>query len=463
MKIRTIKAKITIWFSILFLILVASVMILLIFVAQSVVQNNKSDDLKELVLANLEELEYLNPDDNFGDDVGDQFIEWQDGFIEIDDDFCDYMNGIYISLYGGGELLYGENPIDAYPDILPPEDRKLQKIQYSAKEYYVYDIKVNGERLEGLWLRGIVNTQEDVPALLHVSRLMILVLPILAAIAIFGGYLLSKRAINPLDDISEQASQISGGPDLSKRIHIENKSIETDRVVDTFNGMFERLQNSFEVEKQFTSDVSHELRTPVAVILAECEYALEEESAAEWREALEVIFKQSKKMAEMIEELLTFTRIDRGTIDLRWEEVNLVELVREVCLEQELIWKKDICMNLELEEQVLIRADRMLLERLVKNLVANAYQYGNEPGNIWVRVYEENGKQILSVCDDGIGIQKEDIPNIWNRFYRGDNARKDRESTGLGLSMVRRIAILHHAETKVFSELGKGSAFLISF
>lgn len=465
MMIKTIKAKITIWFAILFLILVGGVMVFLFLVGQSTVYNSTQDKLRELVESNAGELEYLNPDEELGDDEGDHFVEWMDGYLEIDDDFREYSGGVYISLYGDQELLYGENPIGAIPDVLPFRDGELRRVKYERKEYYVYDMQVHGERLEGLWLRGVVNRQEDVPVLLRVSRFMLLALPILAVLAIYGGYQLAKRALKPLDEISDQASSISSGSDLSHRIRIEekNESRETHQLVDTFNHMFERLHISFEAEKKFTSDASHELRTPVAVILAECEYALDEKDPTEWREALEVISRQGTKMAEMIEELLTFTRLERGTIEARWEEIDLSKIAEEVCREQEKIRKKEIRMHTELQGPVWIRADRKLLERLIRNLVVNAYQYGKEPGNVWVRTYEEDGKKVLSVRDDGIGIDEGDLPNIWNRFYRADNARKDRDSTGLGLSMVKQIAILHHAQTKVFSKIGEGTTFLIFF
>lgn len=463
MKLRTIKAKITFWFSVLFLILVIGVMIFSYFVGHSTVQKNTKQKLRSLVEANIEELEYMYPGEDLGDDEGDYFIEWRGGFLEIDDDFRKNYNGVSIALYDGNDFLYGEDPIGAAPSAYPFDDSGIRSVKYGGDVYYLYDTEVHGERLDGLWLRGVISDQEDVPILLRVTRMMLLALPILALIAIYGGYLIAGRTLQPLSDISEQANSISSGSDLSRRIRIDHESAETAQLVDTFNGMFERLHASFEAEKQFTSDASHELRTPVAVILAECEYALDEENPAEWREALEVVSRQGMKMSGMIEELLTFTRIERGIIPINLEDLFLDDLAREVCREQERIQKKDIRMHLELDEHIAVRADRGLLERLIRNLVSNAYQYGREPGNIRVKVYSRDERKILEVSDDGIGIRAEELPNIWNRFYRADNARKDRESTGLGLSMVRQIALLHHAEAKVFSEFGKGSTFLIIF
>lgn len=460
---KTIRAKITIWFSALFMLLVVIVMALLYMVGRYTVYTSTRDRLRELVDANLDELEYISPGEHWDVERGDVYFSWGSGTLEIDDDFLTYADGVYVSLYDGENFLYGEDPIGVEPSILPLADAQLRQTRYGRKEYYVYDVHVAVQNLDSLWLRGVIDADEDVPVLLRVSLYILIALPILAVLTIYGGYLLAKRALQPLNDITAQASSIGSGSDLTRRIETGHESEETQRLTDAFNAMFERLHRSFEAEKQFTSDASHELRTPVAVIQAECEYALGEDDPAEWREALEVISRQGSKMSHMIDDMLTFTRLERGTILLNWEEVDLGKLAGEICREQEKIWSKDIQMHAELEDGLRIRGDRGLLERLLRNLVANAYQYGREPGNIWVRVERQDGRIALSVQDDGIGIREEELPFIWNRFYRTNNARKGGDSTGLGLSMVRQIALLHNAETKVLSKIGEGSTFLIFF
>lgn len=463
MKAKTVKAKITIWFSILFIVLVGIVLILLFLIGKSVLKSNTKEQLQTLVEANALELEFLEDEDEMDLEEGDHYLPYKDGYLEIDDDFCGFLDGMYVSLYNGDTLLYGENPIGAGPGEVVFRQGKLREQMYQKEKYYIYDVSVKGEDLDGLWLRGITGESEGISLLARVIRFMALFLPALAAVAVIGGYLISRKALKPLDDICDQAGSINSGSDLTRRICIKNESAETNRLAENFNQMFDRLLDSFESEKQFTSDASHELRTPVAVILAECEYVLGEEDSEEWREALLVIRRQGTKMSEMIEELLTFTRIERGTIKLETERLNLSDLTEGVCREQTQIWKKDIALHRDFQENLYLNADRGLLERMITNLVANAFQYGKEPGNIWVRLYEEDAHVILSVQDDGIGIREEELEKIWNRFYRTDNARKGGDSTGLGLSMVRQIAKLYDAQIKVFSEIGKGSTFLIIF
>lgn len=460
---KTIRTKITVWFSTLFMVLVIIVLALLFLVARNTVTTSTQNRLRALVGIDAESLQFIEPDDEWEAERGGIYYPWGGGLLEVDGDFLSYANGVYVSLYSGEEFLYGEDPIGVSPGLLPFADDELRKTEYGRQEFYVFDVCAATDGDEGLWLRGVIDTDEDVPVLLRVSLYILLVLPVLAVVTIYGGYQLAKRALNPLYDISSQANSIVSGSDLTQRIETGRESEETRLLADAFNAMFERLHRSFEAEKQFTSDVSHELRTPVAVISAECEYALSEQDPAEWREALSVISRQNTKMSHMIEDMLTFTRLERGTIDVKWEEVDLGALAREVCEEQRLIWKRDIAMHAELDEGLIVRGDRGLLERMIRNLVSNAYQYGKEPGNIWVWASREDGRIALSVRDDGIGIREEDLPKIWDRFYRAGNARQGGESTGLGLSMVRQIALLHGAQAEVSSKIGEGSRFLIYF
>ncbi len=463
MKHRTIKARITGWFAVLLFIIVAVVLALLAVISRQVLREDIRGSLTALVEANTQELEYLNPEDTRDVDEGDYFIRYKDGYLEIDDDFCDYDDGIYIALYLNGELIYGENPIALTQEECAFSDGQIRTVERGREKYYVYDERPEADNLQGLWLRGIVNENEGSSTLLRITRLMLPLLPGLAVIAILGGYFISRKALKPVDDICVQADSINAGEDLTRRIRIPDDSEELRRLKDAFNRMFERLNQSFEGEKQFTSDASHELRTPVAVILAECEYALEEQDPEEYKEALQVISRQGRKMSDLIEEMLTFTRIERGTVKIRKERTDLSVLASAVKEEQAMIQNGAKTLHLESQEGCYIQADPDLTARMLTNLISNACKYGKENGNVWIRVYEQRDRVVLEVEDDGIGIKEEDLPRIWQRFYRADNARSDNTSVGLGLSLVREIARLHQADTDVRSTLGKGSCFRILF
>ena len=191
------------------MVLVMVVMALLFLVGRYTVYSSTQDRLRELVSANVDELEYIEPDEHWDAERGDVYFPWGEGTLEIDDDFLTSANGVYVSLYDGDSFLHGEDPIGLGPDALPLSDSQLRKTKYGRDEYYVFDMRVPIEGLESLWLRGVIDTDEDVPVLLRVSLYILIALPILAVLTIYGGYRLAKRALQPLHDISAQASSRS--------------------------------------------------------------------------------------------------------------------------------------------------------------------------------------------------------------------------------------------------------------
>ncbi len=274
--------------------------------------------------------------------------------------------------------------------------------------------------------------------------------------------LLTKRLFWPIQKISESAAQIATGDDLKKRIAIDGREDELHQLAERFNEMFERLEQAFEAERQFTADASHELRTPVAVILSQCEFSLEEpRSAEEYEQAIQTVRRQSRKMSKLINDMLDFTRLERNADSYPRGAVDMTELVRSVCFDMALIKENGITLLYEAEEGVTLCGNRDLLARLLMNLITNAYRYGRENGHIFVRLTSgENGVE-LSVKDDGIGIAKEEQDKIFRRFYQADKSHSGR-GTGLGLSMVYEIAQFHGGKISVESEPGRGSTFVFS-
>ena len=290
-------------------------------------------------------------------------------------------------------------------------------------------------------------------------------LPLLVILAALGGWFMAGRALAPIRRIDASARDISGGEDLSRRVDIGPGKDEIHRLADTFNGMLDRLEQSFQAERQFTSDASHELRTPTAVILAECDLAQKTAAdPADFRRSLDVIQRQGRKMSALIGTLLAYTRREQGTERLDLTDVDITDLTAAVCQEQSMVnAHRGIELVMDLQPEVACQADINLLTSLIQNLVSNAFKYGREGGHVWVTLTAEKGRLRLSVKDDGIGIPEESQPLVWNRFYQVDAARTNADgSLGLGLSMARQIARLHGGAITLESQPGQGSEFVFT-
>ena len=248
-----------------------------------------------------------------------------------------------------------------------------------------------------------------------------------------------------------------------RRIETEESDDELGRLARVFNRMLDRLERSFEAERRFTADASHELRTPTAVILAQTEYSLERDrSPGEYREALRTVQKQGRRMSTLIDDMLDYTRLEQSPERYPFAVLDLSRLTQEAAEEFAMLGVRGIAIHTEVEPDVYVSGSAMLLSRLLRNLLSNAVRYGKENGCVQIGLRSAEGKAILSVRDDGIGVAPEERERIFERFYRSDSSRSV-QGTGLGLPMVRRIAQLHGGTVELESEVGRGSTFRVVF
>lgn len=298
---------------------------------------------------------------------------------------------------------------------------------------------------------------------LNTLRMLLCILaPIYFLLSVAGAYLLSKRAIRPITEITHAAEAISAG-DLSRRITGISTRDEVQELADTFNTMLNRLQESFARERQFTSDASHELRTPIAVISACAEELKEHNADGEDAQNLSAIQRESDRMNRIISQMLTLTRGYEGRCHIKKEALELDPLVGSVLDElAESAAAAQIRLFNKVPDGSMLYADQSLMTQLLINLIGNSIKYGVPGGKVIVRASVSDEQCILTISDDGIGIQKDDLSHIFERFYRADKAR-DRSGSGLGLSIVKWIVELHEGQISVSSEYGKGTQFDIRF
>ena len=294
------------------------------------------------------------------------------------------------------------------------------------------------------------------------KKLLCLLVPVYLALSAAGAYLLARRAIRPIAEITRAAEDISAG-DLSRRIAGIATRDEVQELADTFNAMLERLEESFARERQFTSDASHELRTPVAVISACAEELDGAVRGAEGAETLAVIRKETARMGKIISQLLMLTRGYEGRCHIEKEDLDLQEAVDSVMDElAETAAASRIRLTDLTPAGCLVYADQSLLTQLLINLIGNSIKYGVPGGRVVVQADAGAQGCTFSVSDDGIGIRAEELPHVFERFYRADKAR-DRTGSGLGLSIVQWIVQLHDGSVSIRSEYGAGTQVTVFF
>ena len=347
-------------------------------------------------------------------------------------------------------------------------DDTLQLEKYNGKEYYIYDklFKIDSVLQKEYWVRGMVCLSDELATNKIVAKFYIIFIIIFVLVAGAGCYYIVGRSLSMVKKIRKTAKKISESGDLSQRIDVDEDGDELHKLAETFNGMIERLDESFKKEKQFTSDASHELRTPISVILTECEYGEDcVDNIDDFKECIGSIKNQANKMSKLVSELLMISRMDNDRLKLNFEETDISELLEFVCEEQVEIHNDKVVLTQNIDKEIIGKVDRSLITRLFVNLISNAYQYIGSGNSIIVSLNKENDKIKFSVKDDGVGISEENIPKIWDRFYQVDSSRTadGNGSSGLGLSMVKWIAETHNGKLEVKSELGQGSEFIFIF
>ena len=389
-------------------------------------------------------------------------VEMASEMVSNPDEFDDFDDGIYFVKYNNAGIeMAGMSP-RGFDLTLNFAENTVRTYEKDGGKFYYFDKKINTP--EGEWVRGIIPVNKLTN---EVNRMLLIILissPLLLLIIVYGGYKIIKKALNPVAKISGTASEIQKNGDFSKRIEIDEGKDEIHKMATAFNEMLNSLENSYIREKQFSSDVSHELRTPVSVILTESQYSLEyADTLEEAKDSFSVIQRQAKKMSELINQIMELSKIEKQII-IPTKKINFSEIIEKILLDyKNLIDKKNIKISKEIEENIFIIGDKIMIERLLDNLLNNAMKFTKN--EIKIKLYSENENCILEMEDNGIGMSEEFKNLIWGRFYQINDSRnkKINKGFGLGLFLVSKIIEQHNAVINVESELNKGTKFIAKF
>ena len=308
-----------------------------------------------------------------------------------------------------------------------------------------------------------VSTGEMINSI-HELRLSLLIGSpiILLAIGLAGWYIAGKT-LKPIADITRKTEKITA-EDLKLRLASPHPRDEIGRLVGVLNSMLERLESSFRRITQFTADASHEIRSPLAAVRCGLEIALSQErTVEEYQQILKNSLQDLCRLSQMVDNLFLLAKADSGQETLNLIPIRLDQIMEEVSEQAELLAEtKGITFSANITQGIAVLGDDFRLRQLFVNLLDNAIKYTNEGGNITVSLEPVNSQARVTVADTGIGIPGENLPYIFDRFYRLDLARShDANGGGLGLSICQWIAQLHQGRIEVKSRWGEGSTFTV--
>lgn len=388
-------------------------------------------------------------------------VESHDGVIVLEDEGIGFPQTVAFILWNEDGSPVVQHGLPAWAETLPFEPGTIRKAGAKEDQWLLLDgtFQEDGKDISLRIAASLAPIQNTMNVVLTIS---LIAAPLLLAISIIGGLSIARRSLRPIDHIIETTEVIARG-DLSERIRGVETRDEVGKLAEMINEMLDKVEAAFIREKRFTSDASHELRTPVSVIMAYTEALMEDlKQAQEEVKSLQVILSESRRMERIIGQLLMITRGQENQYPVQMEPLNISEMLEAVTEQMAgSTQAHGISLMLDAKAEICVKGDQSLLTQMMINLIENAVKYNRKDGHVWIQIRKTNDRCVITVTDDGIGIPAENLPHLFERFYRIDPSR-DRTGSGLGLSIVQWIVKLHQGTVMITSEVGKGTTVAVT-
>jgi heavy metal sensor kinase len=455
--LRSISLRLTVWFSSVFLIgLILFGVSMWLDLAYSLHAGRQRTLMHRA--ERLEELLKISNHQTASERVS-KFREFEEGTPE----------GSLIQVFDGqGGRIYpaaGETAVGFPWPRGEVEERRWSQTAFLGQPYLVLrrPVEIDGKRLT-IFVAGQLSDNRGLIWRFQIGLLA--TIPVLFLLSSAGGYLLSRRALKPVDRMIVSTRNFSVN-NLSGRLPVVRTGDELERLAQTCNDMLARLEGAVTQMKRFTADASHELRSPISYIrtVAECA-RMNSEADAESHSAFGEIIAETDQAGRLLEDMLALARADAGEANLLLTEVDLSEVLREACLKikpQAEARRQTVSLRMQEDQRMDIRADPDSVRRLLWILLDNAVKYTPEEGRIAIEAESDSSQVTVRVKDSGIGIAGAELPYIFDRFYRVDSSRSQVTGTGLGLAIAKWIAEKHQASLTVSSRERAGSVFQLVF
>ena len=391
----------------------------------------------------------------------------QDGKVQVDT--YAQLNGVRVTypevanvLVRGDVADYGVHALDSEGEIKKNNTFLFSRADDTTWVGYCSAGIISQSDVIGVLL--LASPVQNMMANLYELRDQMLVLFIVVAgFAILFCLIFSQIITKPVSALTKGIQSMARG-DFSTRVQVRGSG-EMRRMARTFNSMSEKIESLDQARNQFVSNASHELKTPLAtmkIMIESLIYQPEMESGLR-TEFLTDINREIDRLSSIVTDLLTLVRMDVKDVKLSRENMSLAAVVKDTeHLLKPMTEKRNQKLQLALQDDCDMYADRTKLQQVVYNLMENAVKYTQEGGTVWVTLQKSGRSAVLKVQDNGPGIAEEHLPHIFDRFYRVDKARsREAGGTGLGLAIVHQLVMLHGGEIRVESEVGKGTTFTV--
>ena len=395
--------------------------------------------------------------------------------VEFDSEVASFGGQrVFCRIYGPDHTLRLSSDMSAWKGLPPPPRNfvasgavgpggaLLESLRLPGRKYGIRTVYMKDEA-GNLYQLGM--SEEDIEAVLEPFP-TIAVLGVIALIFAGGGcvYVLSTRSLAGLRRITDSVMHVTRG-DFSRRVQVGSGATEIDELARTFNLMQDRIQALIEELRDVSMNIAHDLRSPLTRIRGVAEAALTgKEAPDDYLEVLGVVVEESDRMVGVINTMLEIAEAESGLINYSAGVTDLSAVIHDaVELFRAVAENKGLSLEASCpERRICIRGDESRLQRVVANLIENAIKYTPPGGRVSVRDFSQNGRIVIEVLDTGIGISEDEIPRVFNRFYRGDASRSS-PGHGLGLSFVASIVRAHGGDVTVKSVVGRQTLFTVSF
>jgi len=429
MKIATLRARVTLW------------SVGVVTIALALFAAGAAWSLRQELIENLDKDIKAEAHDFFIA-LKQQRVDWRDR-RSVEALFDQSKQLRYLEIRNdAGDVLYRSQELEKAPAFLMP-GRAKQNVTWNGRA-----VRFGVFHQDGIVLSVGGETKEITETVEQLLLAYVVVLPIVIVAVAFGAWWIARRAVAPVEAIAAQAETISVS-DLHQRLPASSSQDEIAHLTSVLNGMFDRLQRSFDQVARFTSDASHELKTPLALMRAEAESALNaRNSAPDQHELCANVIKQCLQLSQIVDGLLFLSRADNRHLALEQETVDLTSLVRELREDAEILaLPLNLTLQCNLPSELRVRGDRRLLSRALMNLIDNAIKYNHAGGAVVVSALVHRETAVITIRSNGDGILGEAKEKVFDRFYRGDSLSGDvATGHGLGLSIAREIARAHNGD-----------------